>query len=218
MTTARLTNLSADDLEDFFLLLPRIYADYRDPRRGPLEMLYVYSETLDNEDSTFLRAVEMADAGLIKRLGIAEASRGYGYEGFDHSVGRLRAFGWEDRVPIVKFDQKEGINTLSEARALADWGRSHSGDIGIVAPAFHLARAFMTTVSAIREDPVRVYAYPGVAIPWSERVVHSQGKLSNTRAGLLGDELQRLEKYRAAECGNLMSARQVLDYLNWRDS
>lgn len=220
MTTEPLTNLSANELEDFFLLLPRIYADYRDPQRGPLGMLYVYSETPDNEDSSFKRAIELADAGLVKNLGLAGSAGESGYAGYDHSIKRLIALGWRQRVQIMEFCmQGRKLNTLSEAKMLASWAdtRGRGEDIGIVAPPFHLVRTFMTTVSAMRENPVRVYAYPGVAISWSENVVHSQGIVRDTRAGLLVGELKRLETYRAPNYGNMATAREVLEYLKWRD-
>jgi len=216
--TTQLTNLLASDLEDFFKLLPRIFADYRDFRRGQLEMLYLFSQTPDNEDSVFLRAIEMANASMTKNIGIAEGEKGHGYEGFDRSVERLRALGWKDQVPIMQFNLDGNVNSRSEAIALTDYALAHRGDIGIIAPPFHIARAFMTTVSVIAAAPTRVYAYPGVSMPWNARVAHSQGTLVNTRSGLLVDELKRLEKYRAKECGGLFTAGQVLDYLDWRDS
>ena len=84
-----------------------------------------------------------------------------------------------------------------------------------------MVRAFMTTVTALKRNgdiPVRVYAVPSAPLPWLEEAVHSQGTVKAPRAGLLVSELQRLEKYRAPEFGGLLSAQEVIDYLNWRDS
>ena len=226
----RLTNLSALELEKFFVLLPHIFCDYRDPRRGPYELVYIFSETPDNEDSTFLKAIELVNEGATKRLGIAEGDLGHGYMGFDHSVRRLREFGLNlnDDVPISKFDVRGNVNTLSEARLLAEYGmKKMRGDMGIIAPPFHLARAFITTVSAFFNFggcsnklpfPVRIYAIPGIPLSWTQTVAHSQGTLVKTRAGLLGDELVRLEMYRVPAFGNMVSTRNVFDYLDWRDS
>ena len=211
------TQLSVIELEEFFQLLPRIYADWRNEARGQLQMLYLFSQTIDNEHSVFLRAIKMANAGMVKQIGIAEGEKGHGYEGFDHSVEHLKNLGWRGDVPIVKFDLKGNVNTLGEARALAKYAFAHDGDIGIVAPAFHLVRAFMTTVTAVGALPIRVYSYPGVSIPWNTRAAHSQGTLVNTRSGLLVDELKRLEKYRAPEYGRMCTAREVRKYLDWRD-
>lgn len=214
----RLTGFSAKELEDFFLLLPRIFCDYRDPGRGPLKMLYLYGETTDNDRSVHLTAIEMANVGAMKSIGIAEGELGHGYAGFDVTVERLKSCGWSNEMPIVKCDTNGNVNTPSEARALVRYAQVVGGDIGIVAPAFHLLRAFMTTVTAIGDGDLRVYAIPGAPLRWSEQVVHSQGVLRNTRVGLLGDELKRLEKYRTPEYGGMLSAAQVLRYLKWRDA
>lgn len=215
---ARQTTLSAEDLEDQLLLTQRILCDYRDPRRGPLALLYIYSNTKDNEESSFLRAVEMAKAGMTTRLGIAEGDPGHGYEGFDHSVELLRALNLWDWIPIEKFNVGGNVNTGSEADLVAAYGVGHRGDIGVIAPPFHIVRAFMTTVSRLAAAPTRVYAYPGVAQSWTSTVAHSQGTLVASRAELLQHELQRLEKYRAPEFGSMLTARQVLNYLDWRDA
>jgi hypothetical protein len=214
---ARKTNLSAEELEDFFQLLPRIFCDYRDPTRGPFKLVYVFSETNSNWDSCFLRAVALANTGSMESLGIAEADLGHGYDGFGQSMLRLKELGWKYRIPIMKFDLKGNANTMSEAVLLAKRAQGLRGDIGVVAPPFHMPRAFMTTVTALKGEPVRVYSIPGTPFPWMERATHSQGTLTNTRAGLLGDELKRLEKYRAPEFGSMLSAREVLEYLDWRD-
>lgn len=222
-----ITGLSAADLEDFFRLLPRIYADHRDPKRGPFRMAYLYANTLSNEDSMFLRAIELAEAGMIELLGISEGELGHGYEGFDHSVERLRQLGWDGTIPIVKIDVGGNVNTGAEARKLAQYTknasfvRSWKGDgLAVIAPAFHLPRVFMTTVSALHhaELKLRVYPVAGMSLPWMEEAVHSQGTLKATRAKLLDGELQRLEKYRAPEYGGMLPPSEVLKYLDWRDS
>lgn len=213
----RLTGLSAEELEAFFQLLPRIFCDYKDPRRGPFKLVYVFSETNSNWDSCFLKAIELANTGATESLGIADGDLGHGYDGFDASITRLKSLGWKDRVPIMKFDLKGNANTMSEAVLLAKRAQGMRGDIGVVAPPFHMPRAFMTTITALGGIPTRVYSLPGVSLPWMEQAAHSQGTLMNTRADLLGDELARLEKYRAPEFGSMFSAREVLEYLNWRD-
>jgi hypothetical protein len=213
----RLTNLDPMEMEAFFQLLPRIFTDYRDPNRGPFKLIYVFSQTVDNEASTFPRAVQCIQAGMTDLLGIAEGDLGHGYAGYDHSVDRLRTIGLKSAT-IIKFDVGGNVNTGAEAVKIAEYARAHKGDIGIIAPPFHLVRAFMTTVTALAGHPTHIHAIPGMTVPWMAQTVHSQGMLRNTRAGLLGDELVRLEKYRAPEFGSMFSAREVLNYLNWRDT
>jgi hypothetical protein len=78
-------------------------------------------------------------------------------------------------------------------------------------------RAFITTVSVVlREFPeLRVYNRVGAALPWDETAVHSQGVLQCTRSELIHSELARIERYRNK--GDLVSEREVLAYLQWRD-
>ena len=229
----RITGLSTEELEAFFLLLPRIYSDYRDPRRGTFELAYIYANTPDNEASIFIKAAELANAGGTKALGTSEGALGLGYEGFDHSIQCLRAFGLKDGFPVVKFlvDVNEkgvrNVNTGSEAQKLAEYAKSlagggrNGGDIAVIAPPFHIVRAFMTTVTALKREgdiPVRVYAVPGVPLSWSQQIEYGQKLEKKPRYKSLDDDLQRLEKYRAPEFGGMLSARQVLNYLDWRDS
>lgn len=230
MENRRLTNLSPSELEDFFLLEPRVFSDYRHPISGKFAIVYNFSETTDNEISGFRKVVELAQTRSMNQLGICSGSTECGYAGFDHSMRRLQALGLgqivspragsEPSATRVEAIHVQGnVNTGSEAEALVRYGASLGGDIGIVAPAFHLVRAFTTTVSAmVRLDKMqRVYAIAGAPLPWTESVRHSQGTLENTRADLLADELKRLEKYRAEEYGSMLNAKSVLEYLNWRD-
>ena len=217
----RITSLSPEELEDFFRLLPRILCDYRPPNRGPFELVFVFGETPDNADSSLLKAIELASAGAMKALGMCGGGPAHGYGGFDASVERLKALGWDGRVPIIPIDvtdERGNTNTLLDARGLIRHASALSGDIGVLAPAFHLLRTFITTITGLGGQSKRVYAIAGTPLPWTERVVHSQGIVENTRAGLLEDELGRLERYRAEEYGSLFSAAAVLRYLNWRDT
>ena len=76
----------------------------------------------------------------------------------------------------------------------------------------------MTSVTvAIREHPeLLIYSYPGVAMPWQEEVVHSQGTLKAKRRDLIQEELERIEKYQGK--GDLALFEQVLNYLNKRET
>lgn len=215
------TNLSADDLEAFCLLMPRVFSDYRDPGRGKFSIVYNFSQTTDNEDSGFRKLVELARTGVIWQVGICKGSTENGYAGYEHSIERLVACGFDrSRVPVVPVSVDGNLNTGSEAEALVRYGVNLSGDIGIIAPAFHLMRAFMTTVSAMYrlEKIRRVYAIVGASIPWTENVRHSQGTLIRTREQLVLEELKRLKKYRAPEFGGMVRAQKMFEYLDWRDS
>lgn len=215
----RVTTFSPEELEEYAQLVPRIFCDYRDPRRGLYGMVYAFAETRDNEDSCFRKAVEMATAGEMKKLCISGVSKRNGYEGFEHSVERLKELGFDtSKVALEPLLSTGPLNTLKEAITVSEYAYKYRGDIGIIAPPFHLVRAFMTCVSALGKTPVRLYAIAGKPLAWRKSVLHSQGTLRNTRAGLLGDELERISKYRDAEFGKMFTPKEILAYLTWRDS
>jgi len=222
MPRERITDLSPKELEDVILLQPRIYCDYRNPARGPLEMLFIFAQTSDNAHSCFLRAIELAKAGMVKHLGISDGTLGHGYDGFDASVDQLKQLGWGEgfpfSIPIIKFDVGGGVNTRSEADSFVEWVKKNPGDIGVTATQFdHIVRAFATIVTVLNGHLTRVYSYPGITLPWNEEARHSQGTVKDLRANLSAGELYRLELYRVPEYKNLFTARQVIEYLNWRD-
>jgi len=110
------------------------------------------------------------------------------------------------------------LNTLVEAESLMRHAKNKNyRSIIVIAAPFHQERAFMTAVSAaIRENSnVCLYSYPGLALAWDEEVVHSQGTVLATRAGLISGEQERIHKYQ--EKGDLVSYSQVLAYLRKRD-
>ena len=233
MQAKRITNLPAEELELLDLLRSRLDSDYRDPRRGPFKLAYIYANTPDNEASMFIKAADLANAGGTVALGISEGARGLGYEGFDHSIARLKAFGLKDGFPVTKFlvdadgNGIRNVNTGSEAQKLAEWERSIAGggrgggDIAIIMPPFHVRRAFRTTITALKRNgdiPVRVYAVPGVPLSWVQEIKYGQKLEKKPRYKSLEDELQREEKYTAPEFGGLLSAQEVINYLDWRDS
>lgn len=223
--TQRITDLPPEELERFCLLAPRIFGDYRNPARGPYRMAFIYANTIDNEDCNFARAIELEKAGAIKSLGVSEGSLGFGYEGFAHSIMRLCDLGWQRTVPIVQIDVGGQVNTGTEAQRLVehirDIGHFVDGDdLAVIAPHFHIERAFTTTVTALIRNAVavRAYAVPGVPLNWMQVAKHSLGVVEGKRADLLEGELKRREKYRVPECGSMADAADVLDYLDARDS
>lgn len=218
----RITTLEASELEKLFMLASRIHADHPCASGGAYAFAFIYANTTDSEVSSFKRAIEMESAGTIRALGVSEGSLGFGYAGYDHSVAELRKLGWRDRVPIVKLDVGGQVNTGSEAQRLAEHVRPfvEGEDIYIIAPPFHIVRAFFTTVTALMHNnlKVRAYAAQGTTLPWHERARHSLGVVEDTRVGLLKGELARLERYRPPNWGMMINADEMEAYLDWRDA
>ena len=211
------TTLNAHELRDFFLLTPRIMSDYR-PRVSPSAMLYVYSNTPDNDASSLAFAARHYCAGFTRTIGVCEGETAHGYAGFGSSCQQLVARGVPTRsIEPVKVEGN--VNTYSEASVLAKRCRELGGDLEVVAAPFHIVRAFMTTVTALRNEGVRhrVYARVGEPLSWRKEATHSQGTLRATRAALLAEELLRLERYRAPQFGGMMTPAEVIAYLDSRE-
>jgi hypothetical protein len=86
---------------------------------------------------------------------------------------------------------------LTEAHASVQHPRRKAfKTICIIAPPFHLARAFMTAVQAESHifPPLQIYSIAGVPPPWNDTAVYSQGILSTKRYKLIGNVLFRINR------------------------
>ena len=200
--------------------------DYRDPKAGPYDLVYVYTQTDDNFSSGLKKAAEIARSGGAREIGVSEGVAGSVSFTIEKTTTQLRELGVDEgQTPIVGFTIPGNLNTGSEADVLVAYllqkyeltGRTIT--LGVTTVGFHLFRAFITTVTTIKRTgaPIAVYAIPGVPLPWTESVVHSQGIVSGRRSELLVPELQRMERYRAPEFGGMLSVDAVNTYLSWRD-
>ena len=125
----------------------------------------------------------------------------------------------EEKIEGVLNKETSMLNTLIESEAIIRFARQKSyHSLFVVAPPFQQLRAFMTAVTvALSEYPeLLIYSYPGVAMPWQEEVIHSQGTLKAKRRDLIQEELERIAKYQSK--GDLASPEQVLSYLNKRET
>jgi hypothetical protein len=109
-------------------------------------------------------------------------------------------------------------NTLTEADAVVSFAKiSHLEFLILIAPPFHMTRAFMTTIRMVELNysNLKVYSYPGIPLDWMESAVHSQGNLKDLRKNFIKAELDRINLYYRK--GDLISYSELLDYLNRRD-
>ena len=228
----QMTSLPARELEILSRATTRILCDYRDPSRGPFELMYMFSQTTDNEGPMFEKAVQLARKKETIALGIADGDLGTGYEGYASSLEKLKKLGLPRDFPIIKFEIPEtetngklcrNVNTGSEAHLLARHIMAQSRrDIGILAPPHHIVRAFFTIVSALRQRQekkvTRIYPLTGISLPWRQQEVrHSQNILKGCRDDLLEHELRRLDIYRTIGSVEMLLPSDILHYLNWRD-
>ncbi|OGY98535.1 MAG: hypothetical protein A2855_00880 [Candidatus Liptonbacteria bacterium RIFCSPHIGHO2_01_FULL_57_28] len=162
-----------------------------------IDALYLFGQTTDNQESEFRVARD-----LVHRVGamvVPDGPAECGYPGGEVFAAEVQNFfpGEVVRMPLVG---DRITNTRSEARGLIALSLERGWrNVGLLSTRFHQLRAVMTVISAaVREDregKVRFWSIPGVALPWYEKVIHSQGILRATRFELIGHELERILKY-----------------------
>jgi hypothetical protein len=185
---------------------------------SPTNGAYLYCQTVSNHESTFQSATSLLNSLLISKIFILQIEAKSGYTGYDNWKHQLNLFGIaEDQIEGVNL-KSAMLNTLTESEALVQFAkqRSHSS-LFVIAPPFHQLRVFMTAVTvALNVYPkLKIYSFPGTAMPWNENVLHSQGVLKAKRRQLIQTELERITKYQNK--GDLASTESVLNYLNNRD-
>ncbi len=178
--------------------------------------IYLFAQTEANTESV-LKAV--ADDTSCDILILQTAPRS-GYAGYEKWVQALEQQGIaSSRIKGVPMDDTVLLNTRTESQALMHYV-AHQGykTIAVAAAPFHQLRAFMTSVTILREKRLKlqVVSRPGASSPWLTEVVHSQGTLKATRSELIHAEMERIEIYQ--DKGDLASYRQVLAYLDKRDA
>jgi hypothetical protein len=205
-------------MNDTIELLTRVLCDLQP--KNPTNGAYLYCQTKSNQQSIFQAAYFLLNNTLTYRILILNTKAKSGYPGFTEWKKQLHQLGLsEEKIEGVLNKETSMLNTLIESEAIIRFARQHSyHSLFVVAPPFQQLRAFMTAVTvAIKEYPeLLIYSYPGVAMPWQEEVIHSQGTLKAKRRDLIQEELERIAKYQSK--GDLASPEQVLSYLNKRET
>lgn len=187
----------------------------------PVDAIFLFGQTADNQEAVFLTSSQLIQNKCADKILFLGTSPMSGYPGFESWQQELKKNGVpEDKLePVPPYPEDTDIlHTFIEAGSLARHAREKSyKTIILIASPFQQTRAFMAAVTAaMREYPkLQLYSNPAKAMPWQEEVVHSQGEVQDTRAGLIKGEMERIQKYRAK--GDLASVAEVLDYLNRRD-
>lgn len=186
------------------------------------DLMYLVGETRSNQASVLDRAPEFS--GPVGIIGYPDTEH-LGYPGSNVWIPELiqRGVPQERIVPItgsyVDVGGKQIIHTLSEMGALARHAKEHGMQkIILVAPRFHLLRAFMSGVHALQEycPELRLYPALGTPLDWDEESSHSQRILRGIRADFMVEETIRIYTYHAQ--GNLPDQEDVLAYMDRRDA
>jgi len=183
----------------------------------PVDACYVMGETVDNQDSSINGAVDCYAHNQSRAIIICTGHTRNGYSGAEYIRAKLKEKGYSG--PILNSNLSEDVfNTYTELKALINFAKDEGLEsVGIVAPEFHLVRAFVTAVScAIKFYPkLKLYTQRGSPLPWQNVVKHSQGKLVGTRLELLVTEWARLSVY--SQKGDILLPQEILSYLTNRD-
>lgn len=209
------------DGKNWFSLLTRIICDTEPATGGPVDVAYMFGQTAQNQGSALKALASLWFGKKVKQIAISSMGAIKDcHPGYPSWKKELMAAG----VPESEFCAVDPAPDLppctdSEARGLVALAKESGWkSIFVVSPPLHIVRAFISTVSAVRKAgaDMLVYSKPGAADNWQETVVHSQCVAKGPRKDLLSGELERILRYH--DQGNLMSAEEVLAYLDWRDA
>ncbi len=185
---------------------------------GHTHMLYLVGQTRDNQDSVLDQTLNWS--GLIGFIGYPNTEEVFGYPGSDVWTEALIE---RDRDPrnfryiydsFITVGGKRIVHTLSEMQAMVRFAKEKDmRSVAIVAPPFHLMRAFMSAVLAaqIYYPTLRIHPRLG-ELDWNASVRHSQGKVVGTPASLLVSEITRIFTYQAQ--GLLPTPEEALAHLD----
>ncbi|MDX5420535.1 MAG: YdcF family protein [Hymenobacteraceae bacterium] len=187
----------------------------------PLDGLFLFGQTEDNQAAAFETASQLVQNKRIDKVFCLNTVPLSGYPGYAIWSKQLGLIGIGDDIlepvpPVPAGTQLLHTRIEAESMILHAKKQGYTHLVVTAAP-FQQPRAFMTAVTlALQEYPeLYLYSMPGKALPWQDEVTHSQGKVEDTRAGLIAGEIERINCYHKQ--GDLASVGDVLDYLNRRD-
>jgi hypothetical protein len=187
------------------------------------DMVYLVGQTKGNQEEVLAVAREFpgVPVGFIGHDG-TESSGFPGGSAWRKELQRKdphRLFDPSSLVPIlgsftVGADGVLRGHTRTEMQALVDHAiGAKLKKIIIVAPRFHMPRAYMTAVTVLLEKKhpeISIYAKNADDLPWLEKTVHSQGSEAGRRIDFIKTEAERIEKYQ--KLGHLASLEEVEAY------
>ncbi len=188
---------------------------------SPTDGAYLFAQTEDNQESVFTAAEDLLQQGITEKICFIDTPAMSGYPGYKEWEEMLTSRGVDksklETVAPIPADTTI-LHTGIEAASMVHFAKQQGyTSMLVTAPPFHQPRAFMAAVTAALSfyPELKLFNYLGIALPWQQEVTHSQGKVQDTRAGLIEGELKRIQKYR--QQGELVSVEEVIAYLNKRD-
>lgn len=203
-------------------LMMRTYADEKSGFMA--DTVYCYGQERGNTLSVVLRAAQLLKEGKVRTISIPT----YGdLEKYNWFYDFIRTMLLERGVPEDKLigvphpPEFDKAHTHTEAIGLARYAREVGWTtIYVTALPSHLLRAFTETITAVtRECPhLLAHSVVGHVLSWTEDTPHSQGTVSGKRHEVIatGDKSEMWKILTYYLQGDLVSAREALDYLNRR--
>jgi len=199
-------------------LIPRVMTD-NEPSRL-VDTAYLFHQLSKNEESVLDKGQQLFREKKVGSLTILGEGKDTNTT-FSPKVESAKLT--KRRVPseyIITTTIQELAHTHTEAIAFVDLAKTLGWTtVYIVSTAVHQLRAFAEVVTTILRTPdltLKAYSIIGAPLSWTEFAKHSQGdKVAKPRHQLFQDELERIENY--YNQGDLVSAREILEYLNKRD-
>ena len=206
--------------KEWFELLTRVLQDFV-PLNVIADIAYFFAQTPDHQDSVLNEGNWQFRQDRTKNVGIC------GLDGIPPYPG---AAAWRAKLigqgvapeSVVLIEQQVGLpfppstdcEAVSLVRAAVQYGWN---TIFIISPPPHQVRVFLSTVSAMKREGanLKIYNVVGEAVDWNKVVTLSQSVPSAPEWKQLASELGKIEIYH--ERGDLVSAREALDYLNRRE-
>lgn len=174
--------------------------------------IFLFTEYEDNEISSFKAASQLMARDAAPEVFIIYGG-GHGSPGYSNWYERLSVYIDKGRIRPVPIGNPTGINTLSESDALVKFAINEKRkSFYIVAPPFHMLRAFMTAASiAIRHgSKINFFAYPGALQDLNQVVKHSQGIGTFPRWKWFERELKTISDY--SEKNGIALAPGIIKY------
>ena len=201
-------------MKDLIALTVRVFNDVLPTST---DVHFLYSQTPDNEQSVIEAALKAKKNNFTNAWLIMQTKAISGYEGFEVFSKSLIKAGISETHIMGAFSDQEILHTLIESMAVVSFCKERGYKSLLVSAApFQQVRAFMTAVTAaMRIYPtLKIYSLAGKAYDWNEKVIHSQGKTTGTRAELINGEIDRIGIY--GEKGDILKVPEVHAYLDRR--
>lgn len=206
--------------KEWFELLTRVLQDFV-PLNVIADIAYLFAQTPDHQDSVLNEGNWQFRQDRTKNVGIC------GLDGIPPYPG---AAAWRAKLigqgvapeSVVLIEQQVGLpfppSTDCEAVSLVRTAKRESWKtIFITSPPPHQIRAFLSTVGAMIKEgsELKIYNVVGGPVDWNKVVQLSQSVPPAPEREQLASELNKIIRYHAK--GDLVSARESLDYLNRRE-